>query len=430
MPRRLSRTDAVRSAQVDGLHQLGRLGSPPLPFRPSACAPRATLWGVGTFRRDLTNPAAVLTRAVRERREALVEKVLPSRRSADVGGWSTSEFTSYVAQPPPRVPHLRAGRDAVTRTNAASGVMPVEAILLARAIADTAPQVGGTVNPTLADILDRYLPESLSAFTHSSLRSAKQSAEDLLLAQLRLLYSVVLTVERAEAEHNERDLQVQDGFLRERFASLTPGQLDLGEKPPTQGPIRSLDAQPRGRAKPVPAEGRARLHHEADPVVLLRRERPGPWDLTLRLALPRGLRATLGVVEESTTGATVFTHRSSRRVFAQVRPTGFRAAQVDLRLQVRLAAPRRFIVYADSALTAEPVETVLFIGHDERHQAELATTLTGHPRARLTVIASGHETRDGLVVRNESLVFHDLRAAATGFGYDGVTWLDDHTPVV
>lgn len=362
------------------------------------------------------------------------EGLIPRRRRAaiDFAGWSTSEYAEFRATPGSRrMPRRRAGRDVTTRVNAASGTMPLEAVLLARAITDTAPPVEEEITPTLSDVLERYLPESLSAFEASSRRAGTESAEQLLLAQLRLLHSVALDIERADAEHNERDLQIQDRFLRERFASLTPGELEIGVRTaPSASAIRSLDAPAKPRAKMAPLEGRAYLRADHDPVVLFKRESPGPWDLTLRLALPKGHPATLGVVEESTSGAVVFTHRTGRRLFTQRRSTGFRAAQVDLALPVRLASPRRFFVYAESLAGRDPLDTVLFLRSDARSQAELATLLTNHGRAPLTVIATGYETTDGLIIRNESILFPDLRAACAGFGYRHVTWLDRHSPVV
>ncbi len=381
----------------------------------------------------LPNPARRVTAAI-EPAVQRAEGLVPRRRRGitDFTAWSASEFVEFRATPGGRrVPRRRAGRDVATRVNAGSGSMPLEAVLLARAITDTAPPVDEEVTPTLGDVLERYLPESLSAFEASSRRAGKESAEQLLLAQLRLLHSVALEIERADAEHNERDLQIQDRFLRERFANLTPGELELGVRPsPNAGSIRSLDAPAKARAKAAPIEGRAYLRADHEPVVLFKRENAGPWDLTLRLALPKGHPATLGVVEESTSGAVVFTHRTGRRLFTQRRSTGFRAAQVDLALPVRLAAPRRFFVYAESVGGRDPIDTVLFLRSDARSQAELATTLTNHARAPLTVIASGYETTDGLIVRNESILFPDLRAACEGFGFRHVTWLDRHSPVV
>jgi hypothetical protein len=380
----------------------------------------------------LPDPARRVTAKIEpavRRAESLIPR--RGRGITDFTGWSTSEFREWRAVPGGRrMPRRRPGRDVATRVNAASGTMPLEAVLLARAITDTAPPVEHDIAPTLSDVLERYLPESLTAFEGSSRRSGKESAEQLLLAQLRLLHSVALDIERADAEHNERDLQIQDRFLRERFANLTPGELELGVRPIPSAPIRSLDAPGKARAKAAPIEGRAYLRADHDPVVLFKRETPGPWDLTLRLALPKGHPAVLGVVEESTSGAVLFSHRTGRRLFTQRRSTGFRAAQVDLALQVRLASPRRFLVYAESLAGRDPIDTVLFLRSDARSQAELATTLTNHHRAPLTVIATGYETLDGLLLRNESVVFPDLRAACDGFGYGNVTWLDRHSPVV
>jgi len=379
-----------------------------------------------------THPIRRLTAATEVARD-LAGRLTPGRPRTPLtfAGWSTAEFLSYAAAPTrDATPERRAGRDAVIRVNAATGSMPIEAVLLARAIADTAPPVGVEPNPTLYDVLERYLPDCLSAFEVSSRRAGRESAEQLLLAQLRLLHSVALNVEQAEAEHNERDLQIQDRFLKERFANLNPGDLDLTVRPPATASIRALDAAGKPKAKAAPAEGRAYLQAETDPVVLFRRQAPGPWEMMLRLALPKGHPATLGVVEESTTGAMYFAHRTGRRLFTQRRATGFRAAQVDLGLPLRLPSPRRFLVYAESTAGREPVDTVLFVRADTRSQAELATTLTNHPRAPLTVIASGYETSDGLIVRNESIVYPDLRTACEGYGYQHITWLDRHSPVV
>lgn len=360
-------------------------------------------------------------------------RLLPARLRplTDFGGWRVREFAEYAALPAGALAAARPpGSEVNARVNALSGSLPAEAVLLSRAITDTAPLAGDGGNPTLTDVLERYLPESISAYEVSTRRGRKDSAEDLLLTQLRLLHTVALNVEQAEAEHNERDLQIQDRFLRERFANLTPGELELGVRPIPSAPIRSLDAPGKARAKAAPIEGRAYLRADHDPVVLFKRETPGPWDLTLRLALPKGHPAVLGVVEESTSGAVLFSHRTGRRLFTQRRSTGFRAAQVDLALQVRLASPRRFLVYAESLAGRDPIDTVLFLRSDARSQAELATTLTNHHRAPLTVIATGYETLDGLLLRNESVVFPDLRAACDGFGYGNVTWLDRHSPVV
>lgn len=353
------------------------------------------------------------------------------RALTDFSGWRVDEFAQYVALPAGSIAAVRApGSEVNARVNALSGSLPAEAVLLSRAITDAAPLAGEGGNPTLTDVLERYLPESISAYEVSTRRGRKDSAEELLLTQLRLLHAVALNVEQAEAEHNERDLQIQDRFLRERFASLTPGHLDLSERNLPSPDLRTIDAPARGRAKSVTPDARAFLDPQANPVVLFKRTTGGTWDIGLRLALPKGHATMLGMVEETTAGATLFAHKTSRRHFGTRRATGFTAPQVDLSLPVKLLSPKRFFIYAQSELGREQTETVLFVRTENGSQAELPTALTNHPRAGLTVIASAYDTPDGLVVRNESVVYPDLRSACAGFGYRNITWLDPHTPIV
>ncbi len=360
-------------------------------------------------------------------------RLLPARLRplADFGGWRGRVFVGYAALPAGAPAAARPpGSEVNARVNALSGSLPAEAVLLSRAITDTAPLAGDGGNPTLTDVLERYLPESISAYEVSTRRGRKDSAEDLLMTQLRLLHTVALNVEQAEAEHNERDLQIQDRFLRERFANLTPGDLDLRDRVPPTPSLRTIDAPARGRAKSVTPDARAFLDPDGTPVVLFKRTTGGAWDITLRLALPKGHATVLGMVEETAAGATMFAHKASRRLFGSRRPTGFRAPQVDLSLPIKLLAPKRFMIYAQSEMGREVTESVLFLRTDNGSQAELPTGLTNHPRAALTVIASAYDTPDGLMVRNESVVYPDLRTACGAFGYANITWLDRHTPIV
>jgi hypothetical protein len=367
------------------------------------------------------------------RRRAVIERagrLMPARYRpvVDVAGWTVDELSALTGRGEPDPP-VRVGRDVVLRVNAASGELPVDAVLMSRAIADTAPRAGEDINPTLQDVLERYLPESLSAFELSTRRGINDSAEQLLLTQLRLLHTVALNIDQAETEHNERDLQIQDRFLKERFASLTPGDLDLTGRAPATPNVRSIDSPARGRNKAVTPDARAYLEPERHPVVLFKRDGAGPWEVTLRLALPKGHTTVLGMVEETTTGATLFAHRGSRRLTGR-RQTGFKAAQVDLTMPLKLLSPRRFLLYAESRPGRERTDTVLFFRTDSGSQAELRTALSGDARGPLTVIASAYDTPDGLVLRNESRVFPDLAAACAGFGYGNITWLDRHTPIV
>ncbi len=360
-------------------------------------------------------------------------RILPGRLRpvTDFSGWRVAEFAAWAALPPGAYAASRPpGSEVSSRVNALSATLPTEAVLLSRAIIDTAPLAGDDGNPTLVDVLERYLPESISAYELSTRRGRKDSAEQLLLTQLRLLHTVARNVEQAEAAHNERDLQIQDRFLRERFANLTPGQLDLSDRTPPSPDVPSIDAPARGRTKSVTPDARAFLDPEHHPVVLFKRATGGAWDVSLRLALPKGHATVLGMVEGTTTGATLCAHKANRRLLGSRRATGFRSPQVDLTLPLKLLSPKRFVIYAQSEIGREPTDTVLFLRTEGGSQAELPTSLTNHPRASLTVIATAYDTPDGLVLRNESVVYPDLRSACAGFGYRNITWLDRHTPIV
>lgn len=385
------------------------------------------------------------------RRKELVGQALNrlSRRyrgEPDFTGWTIAEFQAYLELPPgSRRPPRRAGQDTVELVNRLAGVLPADAAPLARSITDAAPPAGERVNPALRDVLDTYLPETLNAFNTAGPKELRLPAERLLLDQLTLLRQATANLLRAEAEHNDRDLQIQEAFLRERFAELNPSGLDLpphvapGRYPPTmpgyagpangdgtrhtpprQRPSQGLTAI-RGRV-PVPAD------HEA--VVLMAFPVGGDRKLGLRLALPKGHTATLGIVYETVRGAIGFEQTSNRRFFNPRHPTGFRSPQVDVNLRFALTDVRRFMVYAASGPRVAPTNTVLFIRDGNRAQADLPTLLANHPRAGLTVVGSGHALREGLLLRNESLLYPHLQAACHGFGYGRVEWLDEHTPIV
>ena len=177
---------------------------------------------------ELVGEAA--TRAADRAKSPFVRRPRP-----DVGGWTAEEFAAFLAAPRHLTPPLRSGHFAVRMTSALGGSLPVEATLLARAIADAAPPLGQEISPTLLDIVDRYLPDTLMAF-RNSVGAAGVSTEGrrLVVDQLRLLHQVTGDVQRAQAEHDDRELRVQEAFLRERFASPTGGSgLDLTPPPPT-----------------------------------------------------------------------------------------------------------------------------------------------------------------------------------------------------
>lgn len=380
------------------------------------------------------------------RRKELIEQTLgrlPLRHRATVDflGWSTSEYAAYLALPPGSGrPPKRAGRDTAELVNRLAGVLPADAAPLARSITDAAPPAGERMNPALRDVLDKYLPETLNAFNTAGPKELRASAERLLLDQLALLRQATTNLLRAQAEHNDRDLQIQEAFLRERFADLTPSGLDL---PVTGRPAAATLSTPAPSESSVPGaqsgrppltltpiRGRVHVHPDHDPVVLMAFPVGGDRKLGFRLALPKGQTATLGVVYETIRGAIGFEHTSNRRFFSPRHPTGFRSPQVDVNLRFSTADVRRFVVYAASTPKAQPTTTVLFVRDGNRAQADLPTMLTNHHEAGLTVICSGYAVRDGLLLRNESVLFPDLQAACHGFGFGQVEWLDEHTPIV
>ncbi len=367
------------------------------------------------------------------------------RDRADLTGYSTVEYRARrERRPGSEVPARRPGAGAVAMVNQLAAVLPIEATVLARVITDAAPAGGAPMHRTLRDVLERYLPESLEAFAASTPGPA---AHDRLMLQLRLLHQVVVSVQQAQADHNARDLIVQERFLKDRFAELSPSAL---APPPLPGAAAGhggapgheaghapvLRAPARMPMRTAPVRTRVQVDVDHDSVVVLAGQPGQRRSLTLRLALPVGVACTLGVVSESMGGVTAFDHRRSRRVFARRRPTGFTSPQVDLTMGLEATALRRFLIYARGPGKGTPQPTVLFVREGDSvrggdvAQVDLPTLITGDAAVALTVIASGYATPSGLVLRNESSVYPTLRAACDAFGYASVTWLDDDTPIV
>lgn len=373
--------------------------------------------------------------------EALAHLPAGRRRAVDLTGWTTPELLDHLAESssgrkgPPR---RRFGADTVAAVNALAGLLPTEAVPLARSITDCAPPAGESASPTLRAVLERYLPESLRAFHASRQRGPNPEAEGLLMAQLGLLLQVAQDVRRAEADDNDLALRVQDGFLRARFAALRPSELTIepaqwsprawpaggsGESPTAVGQGASTGS---GRAQRSNASARV----DADPVVVFPTGRGGARRLSFRLAVPKGYPATLGAVVESVHGAVRFSHAEARRWFGARRRTGFPSAQTDLTLATDVAEVRRLLVYAASPARAEPLASVVFVRDDRGAQTGMPTLLANRAGAAYTVVCSGYATASGLVLRNESTLYPDLRSACLGFGYSSITWLDPDTPIV
>src|SRR5580765_473808 len=289
------------------------------------------------------------------------------RGPADPTGWGTAELLEWIGAGNRRlVPPLRLGRDVVTTINRLSGAMPAEAVLLARAITDLAPPVGVAADPALVDVITRYLPESIGAYAAQPRRHQAGSAGEQLVGQVRLLYQAAEGIARADAEHNERELKVQAAFLRERFAHLSPNQLDLPRPDPVVVPILAIaagtPAHTPSSARVATGLGRVFLRADDSPVVLFRSPSPAIVDLTARLAVPKGVPVRLGCVIETSAGGTSFHHVTGRRLLGGRRPTGFTTPQSDVVLPISQAGLRRVIIYVRGAQRGRPVETVLFVG--------------------------------------------------------------------
>jgi hypothetical protein len=355
-------------------------------------------------------------------------RVASRRVERDYTGWTGHEVLADLREGDPTGPPVRrAGHEVVTRINALSGSLPAEAVVLGRAITDTAPPLGDPISPALRDLLGTYVPESLDAYVASTRRGPHPPAQELLLTQLRLLFDVAHHIERAENEHDEQALVIQARFLRERFAEVTrSNDLDV-ESAARPTPRRPVAPRPVP-AQPAFEHGRSFLHPHHDPVVRIPVADSG-LDLRVRLALPRGYPARLGVVTEQPSGSTTVTQKATRRVLAPRRSTGFAAPQTDLSLRVDPAGARRVLLYAYGG-GHRPLETTAFVTTVTGSAIELATVLLGRRAQAMTVIAAGLITPEGLVLRNEGSVWPDLRSGCAAYDVRRISWLDAHTPFV
>lgn len=357
---------------------------------------------------------------------------LRRRPKVDPTGWTTAELTAYLRNSRARLePPRRAGHEAVRLANELDGTLPVEALLLTRAVADAAPPVGHEISSTLLHIVDRYLPDTLVAFRNSGTAADSAEGHRLIVEQLRLLHQVTRDVRRAEAEHDDRQLRLQQAFLEERFDRRSNG-LDLAPlsqkaTPPPRGVVVAA-TEPRGLASSHSTHHRLDLHDR--PTAVFTPEPGTPGVLHGRLAMPSGLRVTLGAVYEKHSGAVGFATATTKRWKAKRRQRGFGAPQLDVTIALPLREIRRFAIHATTRPAKETAEIVLFLTEGETNTAELPATLVRRNGATTTVIASGHDTSDGLFLRNESTVFPNLQSACQGFDYRGVTWIADDTPAI
>ncbi|MEP7160325.1 MAG: hypothetical protein ABI746_04415 [Dermatophilaceae bacterium] len=356
----------------------------------------------------------------------------------DVTGWSAPEYLALRASPPGAdPPPRREGSATAALANRLAGELPTEAVVLARAITDVAPVAGRPVGATMHDILDRYLAESLLAYDAHAAGAVRARSADLLLGQLETLFEAAERVHRAEAEHSSRELQIQERFLAERFREPTESALTLPDGQPTGRPLtphttEAVHSRTTRSTQRLPSSlsGRTHLEPDRDSAALLIPAGSKRSRLSTRLALPKGQSARLGAVVEYQSGAVVFRHVVNRRWLRPRQVTGFRAPQANLTLVVDVTAVRRVLVYCWSPAVAEPRPTTLFASDGGSRRVTLSTLLAQEPRASVTAIASAYATASGVVLRNESTLYPNLRAACEAYGYDRTAWLDVDTPVV
>jgi hypothetical protein len=129
----------------------------------------------------------------------------------------------------------------------------------------------------------------------------------------------------------------------------------------------------------------------------------------------------LGAVIEKHSGAVSFVNAGSKRWQARKRQRGFGTPQMDVSIALPLAEVKRFIIHARTRVRGNPADVVLFLSEGATNTAELPTTLVRRTGTTTTVLASGHDTSDGLFLRNESLIHPNLRAACDAFDYGRVT---------
>lgn len=361
---------------------------------------------------------------------------LRRRPPIDPSGWTTREFTAYLAAGKRGVkPPLRAGHRAVQLTNSLDGTLPTDAVLLARAVADAAPPLGQEVGATLAQIVDRYLPDTLLAYRDSGQAMSTPEGHRLIVEQLHLLHQVTHDVLRADAEHDDRGLRLQERFLKERFARVS-NQLDL-TPPKDRAPWRAEGSSGAAQGPPsgprALAASQATTHHrleaEHGSSAVLTRDQAEGETLRVRLALPPGVPVTLGAVVEQSSGAIGFVNGRARRWQARRRQRGFGVPQLDIEIALPLVDLRRFVLHARTSGRGEAVDAVLFLAVGDE-VAQLPARLLRRPEAATTLLASGHDTSEGLFVRNESRVYPTVRALCEAFDYRRVTWLSADTPVV
>lgn len=130
----------------------------------------------------------------------------------------------------------------------------------------------------------------------------------MILDQLHLLHQVTGDVLRAQAEHDDRELRVQESFLRERFARTANG-LDLtpstgaawvsgvGPKTPIPARRNAPRTGPRGLAAST-LTTHHRLVVDQRPTAVFNPDAKSDGILRARLALPPGVSVVLGAVIE------------------------------------------------------------------------------------------------------------------------------------
>ena len=302
------------------------------------------------------------------------EGLIPRRRRAaiDFAGWSTSEYAEFA--PPALGVCCGAAPGAMSPPGQRRGTMPHSKRSLFRPRDHRHGATGrGGDHPDperRAGALSPREPECLPGPRRGARARSRRSsccspscACSTSAASTSSAPTPNTTNATCRSRTDSSELPIRQshlGELRDRGAHGTERERH------TPGRAREA-AEPRWRH----SSGRVpHLRADHDPVVLFEAREPWPWDLTLRLVCPKGHPATLGVVEESTSGAVVCSppHRAPA-CSPQRRSTGFPGRCRSTRPPGPAGLPCRFFVYAEPR-RPRPLDTaVLFLRSDARSQA-------------------------------------------------------------
>ncbi|GAA2009592.1 hypothetical protein JL107_17340 [Nakamurella flavida] len=266
---------------------------------------------------------------------------------------------------------------------------------------------------------------------------------------------------RSTAARTDTSLDLGGPAPTRPTAARTDTSLDLGgiTRPPAAGavvpapppvsrePVRSNSSGPpagparrRGAIHPRIRRGAPTILDRRSPTVALTRVQSGVGSLVLDLAvtasvgdLVMGAAYQLGSGLSSTVDLTAGRRTAppgrTRRPLLLAGRGQFERISVDLRCSTDL---ERLVIYGSSA-SGTPLAwggtlLVTTFGGD---RVELPITLPAWDAAhQVAVLASVHNVAGEWVLRSEmNAVAPSIRDACRAYGFDRITWLDDHTPI-